>query len=304
MDNRRLGDRRGEDRREFRQQEGRRDPERDPRNLRRRQILALVLPVLLLGAAAAAHQVWVVQPNQRAQVILESSRASIAPVLARTRLPMLALPGTGGPEAGDPSVVAISLLPGDRSQLERTETELDELWSTVPRSAALASQLGLIRLVLGRDRDARRAWESALVYGNSDERTGARLGLALVALRVGLRQENEQDRLFALEHGLTHLQRLSDVRSPEVLFNQGVLLAALQRADEARSVVSELRSQASPPLLIELLELWIEGPPVASTAEIEGGSPSADSLPEARSLPTIDLPADPSREMDSIGSTQ
>lgn len=304
MDNRRLGDRRGDDRREFRKQEGRRDPERDPRNLRRRRLLALVLPLVLLALAAAAHHSWVVQPNRQAELALESTRTSIAPVLARTTLPMMALPGTGGPVVGDPSILALPVAPGDRVSLEQAETELDALWSRVPRSPTVASELARVRLVLGRDRDARRAWESTLVYGDVEQRTTARLGLGLVALRVGLRQDDEQDRLFALEHGLEQLRSLDELSAPEVLFNRGVLLAAVGRLDEAREIASQLSAAGSSTRLSELLASWLEGPHGSGHAARPGEPQVVDSLPEAASLPTIDRQVDPSTETDSIGSPQ
>jgi len=267
-------------------------------------VLALTLPLVLVLAAAGAHHLWVVQPHRKAEISLAASQALLGPVLARTKLPMLALPGTGGPVAGDPSVVALPIAANDRVTLEQTETELDALWSEVPRSPAVAGQLGLVRLVLGRDRDARRAWESALVYGDQAQQRAARVGLGLIALRVGLRQSDEQDRLFALEHALAHLDRLGDASSPELSFNRGVLLAALDRPDEARVMLSALQTDPSVLPMSELLAAWVETPILSGATAPKAPSLSPESLPGSSSLPTIDMGVDPSTEVDSIGSPE
>ena len=278
MDNRRHGDRRGDERREFRQAEGRRQDGRDPRTKHLRAVLGLGVLLSLGALSFGGHHVLVVGPLSAALAASEEVALITAPVLRTISLPMLALPGLGEPMSGAPAEVEMTLSPGDRVLLEGGEEDLVALLDASPRLVPASNQLGLICLVLGKDRDARLAWEVGLAHGDPEERIHAHLGLASLALRSGVRQPRAQDRAFALHHALDHLDRISESTFPlpdtlmaDLLFLRAVALRAEGSTELAARALSEVHN----PVRRSVLSAW------------EPVSVPAASLPLPESLPTI-----------------
>ena len=204
---RRRGDRRDDERRTFREEEGRRDPERNRRQGLRRFVLPMLLvalPLVLLFAWRTAF----VAPRWAAEVRCADAGQRIAPILAQVRLPMLALVGSGEPAPGEPDDPLPELAPRDRAVLQEVNNELTPSLLAAPTVAAVPGHLAVAHLLQGRELQARRSWETELARGAGDELYAARVGLAVLAIRAGLRADDAGDRAFALEEALRHLDRV------------------------------------------------------------------------------------------------
>jgi hypothetical protein len=230
---RRLADRRGDERREFRRASGRRDDlilERRGRGPFRRRWAILVG---LVFVAVLGWRSVVVGPSRAAEAEAEQALVLVQDLLGRVRLPLLAAPSFGAPVAGDPSADLASVLSAEgRAELERIDARLAPALEAAPRVAGVPEALAPVWFALGRERDARLAWEALLRHGDEDQVGRARLGLATLAIRAGLRAREEQDAGFAFDVAEAHLLQIdaghSDARA--AAFDLG-LIEALRRVD-------------------------------------------------------------------------
>jgi len=211
-EDRRQGDRREDERREFRRETGRRDEvvsERRGRPGRVRR-LAVVLVVLLVGFLG-----WrsiVVGPARVAAAEATQALIVAQDIFSEVHLPGIAAPGFGAPSDGDPGLADLSSLLGapQRDELSRIDTRLAPALEAAPRVAGVPEVLAPIRLLLGREREARLAWEALLRTGDPRQRGRARVGLAVVAIRAGLRATEEQDAMFAYDVAAAQLEQVDD----------------------------------------------------------------------------------------------
>jgi hypothetical protein len=238
MPERRNEERRGDERRLFRQQRGRRGERPLRRGSRRRRRRLLVL-LTLLALASFALRVSVVAPRRAAAAQAAEGRDRVADLLRRLNPPTLALLGAGAPASLPPPVGPLVTDPADVAMLEELEADLAGPLRRFPGELILAEVLGPTRLLLGRDGDARTAWETLLAQGDGDQRAEARLGLGVVALRAGLREAAPQDRAFAFDHALWRLDAVpADADGwPAARFDRAVALIELGRLDAARQLI-------------------------------------------------------------------
>jgi len=253
---RREGERRGDERRTFRSEEGRRDPDQN----RRRTLKRFVLPVLLLTVPIVLLFAWrtaFVAPRRAAQVRAADAAARIAPILDRTPLPMVALRGSPDPAPAPPEDPLPELSPRDRAVLQAVERELGPSLRAAPTVAAVPGQLAVVHFLQGRELKARRSWESELARARGGGLADARVGLAVVAIRAGLRAEDEADRTFAWNEALRHLDLVpaEASREPAVLIDRAVALQLLGRSEEAAQVAASL-----PEASRAALQAWMEPP--------------------------------------------
>ena len=255
MDERRQGERRGDERREFREQEGRRDPERKRRRSRLRYLLpagALVITLL----AALTFRALVVAPRRSAAVRSAGAWDQVSATLSATSLPMLALAGSGPPAPGQPGDPLPEPGAARIERLTRLDEELSPALRTAPAVAEVPRALGPARLLLGDEREARLAWEALLAHSTGGWAAEARVGLGVLALRAGARAEDELDRRFALERAVEHLEQATGdpVSGPAARFDLAVALALLGEREEARQ-----RAAALPEPDRTTLREWLDG---------------------------------------------
>ncbi len=215
----------------------------------------------LLGLASFALRVAWVTPRRAADQRALRFQEELVDILAATRPEALALPGAGTPIDGEP--VLGPLAPAEHlDRLEQIETDLGSHSGLLPGALRVPEVLGPTLLLLGKDRRARRAYEEVLARGDSAQRARARVGLGIIALRVGLRMEG-QDRAFALEHALQHFEAVPEggAAAPQARFDSVVAQIELARYDAARDAIVDLRaSNPEGALVLGTLLLRREGP--------------------------------------------
>lgn len=247
----RKGDRRGDERRVYRRDEGRRDDEVD----RRRGFRRWVAPILLLSLPLFALLAWrtaIVAPRRAAEVRAAGFATAVDAAVAAAGLPMLMLAGSPPPTTGQPGDALAPLGVEARGALEEADTTLSPSLRAAPTVAAIPSTVAPARFLLGREREARHAWESLLSVGDPEDVSDARIGLAVVAIRAAARQSDEQDRAFALDEAQRHLAEVPDAL--EAKFDRAVVLGMAGRTDEARAAAEALPAPLSTPLMAWLSE--------------------------------------------------
>jgi hypothetical protein len=208
-EDRRQEERRGDERREFRAEVGRRDDVPERRGRPRRRLLGAIL----VGGVLVAVFGWrsiVVGPTRLANAESAQARIVVEDILMDIRLPLLAAPAFGDPVAGDPGALDLAelLTSPQRAELERLDRRLAPAMEAAPRVPGVPEVLAPIRFLMGRERDARLTWEALLRTGDERQVGRARIGLAVVAIRAGLRAVEEQDAQFAFDHAADQLARV------------------------------------------------------------------------------------------------
>ncbi len=238
MPERREAERRGDERRAFRQQTGRRGDRVARRGSRRRRRRILTL-LVLLALAGFALRVSVVAPRRAAAARALSGRATLTEILTDLRAPTLQLAGASAPTPQEPVAGPLVVDPADVAALEALDADLGAPLRRFPGELALAEVLGPCRLLLGRDVEARRAWEGLLAQGDAVQQPQARLGLGVVSLRAGFRADGLQDRAFAFDQAVWHFDAIDPTSSewPLGRFDRAVALIELGRYDEAREAI-------------------------------------------------------------------
>lgn len=234
---RRTTERRGPHRRRFRPAGGRRSGR--PRRGTSR-FLPLVIVALVL-AVAGLWRAFELAPRARARAAAERAAPTLLPLLRDQGLTLLAHPLLGPPRGGALEPTPEPIDPAVAEALDKATEGLAEIWLAAPPEAEGARLLAPTWLLLGKERLARRAWERLLVVGSPEQRDAARVGLAVVSIRVALRHRGEDAR-FALEHALDHLRRvpMSSPHFGHALFDSAVALSLLGRAEEATARRAEL----------------------------------------------------------------
>jgi hypothetical protein len=238
MSERRQDDRRGDERREFRQQDGRRS-ERPPRRGSRTRRRRLLFLVVVLALAGFALRVAVVAPRRAAAARAVGGQTSLEQILLDLHPATVSLPDAAMPTPDEPVVGPVVTDPEHQAILSQLEADLAEPHRRFPGELVVADVLGTARLLLGKDVDARHAWEVLWAQGDPEQQQSARLGLGLVALRAGLAATAVQDRGFAFEHALWHLDAIdADFAEYDVArHNRAIVLVELARYDEAREAI-------------------------------------------------------------------
>lgn len=255
MEDKRQGERRADERREHRREEGRRDGRR-PRRRRRPLLRVAAMALAIAAGLGLGFRVLVVAPRRSATVLGSSAWERVAPRLAATSLPMLALPGAAPPGPGQPGDPLPALDSAGIAELSELDLELASAARAAPGAAPVARSMAVTRLLLGDERDARLAWEAMLSCSPAPWQAEARVGLGILDLRAGLRAAHEQDRRFAFERALVHFERATsdEVAAPYARFDRAVAFALLGRSEEARALADEL-----PPPLPQALRGWLDG---------------------------------------------
>lgn len=238
MDERRQGERRGDERREFRREGGRRDPEHKRRRSRLRYLLpAGALVIILL--AGLTFRALVVAPRRSASLRSSGAWTQVEAELSVTSLPMLALPGGGPAAPGQPGDPLPESAPDRIERLSRLDRDLAPALRTAPTVAAVPRALGPARLLLGDEREARLAWEALLAHSTGPWAAEARVGLGVLALRAGARASDPLDRRFALEQAVAHLEQATGdhVCGAAARFDLAVARALLGDDAGARALV-------------------------------------------------------------------
>ena len=194
----------------------------------------------MLGLAAFALRVAWVTPRRAADQRALRFQGELADLLAGTSLPSLALPGSGPPIDGEPGLGPLA--PEEhRERLAEIERDLGSFGGLLPGALRVPEALAPTLLLLGKDRPARLAFEEVLARGDEAQAARARVGLGVVALRVGMRLDG-QDRAFALEHAIQHFDAVpegSDA-APAARFDAAVAWIELGRYDAARAAIADL----------------------------------------------------------------
>lgn len=246
----RADDRRRTERRRFRSEPGRRDPSAKPRrkgDRRRPRLSRFFVLLLLLTLGGFAYRAVVVAPARGARVEADSVGKVADKVLRGLSLPLLAAPAFGPPREGDP-VEGPGISTEARGSFEALAERLESASSSAPREVAPYLWEGPIRLALGDERGARIAWQQVLALGSEEEQEAARVGIAVVQIRVGLRSVGEQDRRFALEaalHMLGPVERGS-VHWPHRLVAEALAQLAMEDDDAADAVLAEMLNARGP----------------------------------------------------------
>jgi hypothetical protein len=259
---RRRNERRDAERREYRSEAGRREEQAgNRRGARRRRLRLLALAALLLIAVVGWRSACVA-PRRAAISEARQAGITVAAALGRARLPMLALAGSAPPVAGDPAAEPLLLLDADRASLESLERRLSPALDVAPGVAEVPRCLAPARFLLGREREARLAWEAVLAApeADADARAEACVGLGVVALRAALRTGDREDRRFALDHALSQWARVpaggrGDV---EARFGEAVALLLLERPEEARRALDELMARPEAREHADVLRPWLD----------------------------------------------
>ena len=259
-----------------------------PRRLRWVAALAFAL------VAAIFYRSLAVAPGRAARGQAEQASERAAPILARLALPMQSLPHFAVPASGLPASGA-TLSPEDSVTLSELAQALTLAAAAAPAEASVSAAAGPIHLALGDERAARRAWESVLAHAPPEDQDIARVGLAVLAVRVALRSVDEQDRGFALDVALHELDFVRE-GSPlwgHRLFEEVVVRSVQGHEAAADAALLELSGLSTPeathgvPLLRDLRR---EG------AALLGFDPGG----EARSRDTQPAPsARPARDADA-----
>ena len=210
-DERREAERRGDERREFRDEAGRRDAVRPGRRGRSGRKLRVAIALGVLAVVVLGWRSIVVGPGRLAAAESAQARILVEDLIGEIHLPLLAAPAFGAPGPGDPALGDLSslLTAAQRAELERIDVRLTPALEAAPRVAGVPEVLGPVRLILGRERDARLAWEALVRVGDERQVGRARVGLAVVAIRAGLRAREEQDARFAFDHAAGQLERVA-----------------------------------------------------------------------------------------------
>ena len=261
-EDRRAGERRGDERRAFRTEEGRRDPEQN----RRRGLRRFLLPALLIAIPLIIGLAWrtaMVAPKRAAAARATEAKSAVLAVVAETRLPMLMLPGSPPPA---PDAAPADPLPAPSPEVAPLLADVHDRLSpslrAAPTVAVVPGVLGPARFLAGNERGARKAWESLLAVGAAEDRTTAHVGLGVVALRVAARLPEGADRTFALGEAMRHLDATAGT-SDAAVFDRAVALALQGDSDAATA-----QAAALPAPLREVLAGWIErGAPPANLTE-------------------------------------
>ena len=240
-DERRRTDRRGGERRRFREESGRRSERPRRREDRRSPWTRLVVVLVVVGVLGLTWRAAVVAPRRGAQVEAEDVGRVAGPLLSEVSLPMQAVPGFGPPREGDPAARSSVAEPA-RAELEALSKRLTVASEAGPRVPDPWIWQGPVRLALGDERGARLAWEQVLALGSVEQGAPARVGIAVLQVRAGLRQPEEQDRNFALEAALHILQPVDQTHLvwPQRLVTEAVAHLALGNEDAADAVLAEL----------------------------------------------------------------
>ena len=194
-----------------------------------------------MGVLGLTWRAAVVAPRRGAQVEAEDVGRVAGPLLLEVSLPMQAVPGFGPPREGDPAERS-SVDEPTRGELEALSERLTVAAEAGSRVSAPWTWLGPVRLALGDERGARLAWEQVLALGSPEQGAPARVGIAVLQIRAGLRQAEEQDRNFALEAALHTLQPVDRTHLvwPHRLVTEAVAHLALGNEDAADAVLAEL----------------------------------------------------------------
>ncbi len=241
---RRDGERRGRSRRRFRSDPGRRDPGARPRRStdRGRGGLSKLLVVGLVAAVLAlAWRAVVVAPRRGARVTSEEAERAAGPILERLVLPLQAVPGFAPPGEGDPALGA-ALTTAQREQLLALSERLALASDAAPREVDPYLWQGPVLFALGDERGARIAWQQVVALGEAEIAAPARVGIAALQIRAGLRSAGEQDRAFALESALRTLEPVdrTSLVWPHRLVEEAVARLALGDEDTVDAVLAEL----------------------------------------------------------------
>lgn len=236
----------GGDRRQSERRSEARDGERRSRLPDRRGGFRPGLAVLWLFFGAAGLSVgWralVVAPRQAARAEGHRIGEQIGPVLARISIPFLWAPGFGPPVVGDPTASALAIAEDDRKRLVEAEAALTTIDAAVPGQPLVLLRLAPLRFALGQDRLARFAWEQVLACGNPPQRAEAHLGLAAIALRSAFRQREEQDRAFAAEHAMHHLDAVDAAADARRVYLRALAVHLIAVGPERQGAVDALRT--------------------------------------------------------------
>ncbi len=210
---------------------------------------------MALLVAAITIRVTVVAPRRAARTQARLLTGSAETVLARVAIGRLALPGFAEPISAPPTAA-----PPLSAEDQRTLAEVDRRLSSVAWIAreepSVTCLLGPVRLALGLDRSARLAWERCAVHARGDAQVRAFIGLAVVAIRAASSLEGEQDRAFALEHGLSWLDRVP-VNHPwdaDAQHDRAFALLRLGRLADAERVIGGLGDGQVPTARGQLLQ--------------------------------------------------
>lgn len=246
---RRADNRRGPDRRRFRDSPGRRDPDRPRRKEDRRRRLPArwLVALLVLGTLGLGYRARFVAPRRGAAIEAEAVWQQLAPLLEGRGLPLQAVPGFAPPVEGDPAD-GLVLPPDVAETLGSLSVRLAAASEGAPLQVDPYRVRAPLRLALNDERGARQAWEQVLALGSPDERDAARVGIATLQIRAGLRSADEQDRRFALEVALRTLEPVlrTSPHWPERLVEEAVAHLALAQDDQVDAVLAELRNVDGP----------------------------------------------------------
>ena len=206
-------DRRGDERREgerrrFRFGFGRRDAgARRGADRPARRLTTLVLAVGSVAVLSLAARFTLVAPARFARVEAATISTLAAPRFAQIAFPLQAVVGFAPPVGGDPAHGA-ALDPAARDVLTEWAERLDRATTAAPGEVAPYVILGDVRLALGDESLARRAYYEAVALGGREVGDRARVALAALTLRTAFRSTDEQDRAFAAETALLLLADL------------------------------------------------------------------------------------------------
>ncbi len=202
--------------------------------------------LVIAGVVGLTWRAAVVAPRRGAEVEAEDVGRLAGPLLSQVSLPMQAVPGFGPPREGDPADGGSVAEPA-RAELNALSDRLTAAAEAGPRVIDPWIWQGPVRLALGDERGARQAWEQVLALGSAEQGAPARVGIAILQVRAGLRQVEEQDRNFALEAALHTLQPVDRTQLvwPQRLVTEAVAHLALGNEAAADAVLAELANVQS-----------------------------------------------------------
>jgi len=247
---RRAEDRRGGDRRRFRSNPGRRDPTSRPRRRQDRARPRFFVPVVLLVTFAViglSYRAVYVSPRRGARAEAAEVGLVASKLLNDVSLPLQAVPGFGPPGEGDPAQ-GVELGPQQTTLLQELSNRLQLASEAAPAEVTPYIWQGRIRLALGDERGARMAWQQVLALGDVTQKGPARVGIAVIEIRTGLRAASEQDRAFAMESALHTLEPLDKASLvwPHALVEEAVARLALDQEDALEGAMKELANTQGP----------------------------------------------------------
>ena len=207
----------------------------------------MLVAALVLAVLGLAYRALVVAPARSARVQTADVAQSVEPLLLSLGLPLSAVPGFGPPAEGDP-VAGLALDAAAEETLRGASERLSGASDAAPSEAAPYALQGAVRLALNDERGARMAWEQVLAHGSKEEAADARVGIAAVQIRSGLRSADEQDRLFALEVALHTLAPVTREYAawPHRLVQEAVVHLAMGREEAVDGVLVELANVGGP----------------------------------------------------------